>query len=173
MGSARGFTPAAALCSWGRGLCVSQSFWELSDSAELQHRPGCGDPSWELGCESQPNPWCGLTPQTGLRHPKKGTACTAPAPPGLLECQSTGSKTLKSFSGSLDAFCVCDSTFSSKHQENEAKNFLKVTEELGCLKLERLWKRSTVFKERGGWGTETINEQFNLKKPIRFSSPTV
>lgn len=120
---------------------------------------------------AQPLVWAHITdwPQT----PKKGTACTVPAPPGLLECQSTGSKTLKSFSGSLDAFCVCDSTFSSKHQENEAKNFLKVAEELGCLKLERLWKRSTVFKERGGWGTETINEQFKLKKPIRFSSPTV
>lgn len=60
-----------------------------------------------------------------------------------------------------------------KHQENEAKNFLKVTEELGCLKLERLWKRSTVFKERGGWRTEIINKQFKLKKPIRFSSPTI
>lgn len=104
VGSASGFTPTASLCSWERGLCVSLSCLELSDSAELKPlarmwRSHLGDPAQGL-----------VWPQP----PKTGTGCTAPAPPRLLEGQSTGNKTLKSFSGSLDVFCVHDSTFSSK-----------------------------------------------------------
>lgn len=116
-GSARGIIPTASLCSWERGQCVSQSCLELSDSAEL--KPLCRMWRSHLGVwrrvPAQALVWANTRDWPQL--PNTGTGCTAPAPPGLLQGQSTGNKSLRSFRDSLDVFCVHDSTFSPKHQE--------------------------------------------------------